>query len=89
MTRKIMTKLNNIIIIFSCMFTGSCFTGIQQKNNANDLSRICVNNETNPLHDDCMGQENPWAKTFYKQSPKMLGFNATGGVQDLSLKFKR
>jgi len=84
MSHKNMTKLDNLTVIFSCIFTGSCFTATPIKNyNLNDSFK-CVLNEKKLLHKDHEIQD-LWAKNYYKE-PKFLGLNTTEKVYDLSLK---
>lgn len=85
-----MNKLDNLGVILSCMFIGSCFTSSQNKVNTVDAAlKTCTANENVASKEDCdsLSLKNSWVKNFYNDQ-KNPQFKTTERLYDLSFKQK-
>lgn len=84
-----MNKLDNIIVILSCIFMGSCFTTSPDKAQASDKTfEQCVAADENPVMDDCMKLKcwDFWVKNYYKGAHKTPQLHAIERVYDVSFR---
>jgi len=83
-----MNKLDNIIVILSCAFMGSCFVTSPDKVYADKTFEQCVTADENPTTDDCTRLKcwDFWVKNYYKDSQKhkTIQLRAIERVYDLS-----
>ena len=85
-----MNKLDNIIVILSCVFMGSCFTTSPDKAHADTTFEQCTTADEDPATDDCTRLKcwDFWVKNYYKSSHRHRTprLHAIERVYDLSFR---